>query len=341
MDQSIRDRYSDDILREAMRRYDIAPGDIDPGDGFESYIYRYRRGDERFILRITHSLRRTPELIRGEVDWINYLAAGGTGVAHAVLSARGELVEEIDDGHGGRFLATAFAFAPGVSPGQMGGWTAARREAYGRLIGRIHALTRHYEPADPTWRRPEWIDHTAGEVAALLPPDDPGLARYRALAARAAALPRDRANYGLVHFDAHGGNFFVDGDRLTLFDFDDCCYNWFANDIAMVLFYHITNVDEPTAALDAFLPDFLRGYRAENALDPAWAALIQPFMTMREIDLYAVILRSYGISAEAIDTIPHAWPRDFMRGRRERIAAAVPYVEYDFNFEDKEDLSAD
>lgn len=332
MDPTIRNRYSDDILREAMRRYDIAPGDIDPGDGFESFIYRYRRGGERYILRVTHSLRRTPELIRGEVDWINFLSAGGASVAHAVVSARGELVEEIDDGDGGRFLATAFTFAPGVSPGRMGGWTAARREAYGRLIGRIHALTGQYTPADPAWRRPEWIDDTEAELASLLPSGHPMLERYGELVWRAAALPRDKAHYGLVHFDAHGGNFFVDGDRLTLFDFDDCCYNWFANDIAMVLFYYITNREDPAAALDAFLPDFLRGYRAESALDPAWAAPIHDFMTMREILLYAVILRSYDISPDDVATIPHDWTRNFMLGRRERIAAGLPYVDYTFRF---------
>lgn len=332
MDQSIRDRYNDDILHELMRRYDIMPADIDRGDGFESFIYRFRRGDERFILRVTHSLRRTPELIRGEVDWINYLAAGGTNVAHAVVSARGELVEEVDDGAGGRFLATAFTFAPGRPYGETG-WTTARRLAYGRLLGRMHTLTKAYEPSDLAWRRPSWIDNTEAETCRLLSADDSAIQeRYRALVRRAKALPRGRDDYGLVHFDAHGGNFLIDGDTLTLFDFDDCAYNWFANDIAMVLFYLVSNVDDPAGTLDTFLPDFLRGYRAENALDPTWAALVPDFMTLREIDLYAIILRSYGVTPDQADTIPHAWPRRFMAGRREQIVSHVPYVEYEFGW---------
>lgn len=330
MDQSIRDRYNDDILVELMRRYDIMPGYIDPADGFESFIYRFRRGGERFILRVTHSLRRTPELIHGEVDWINYLAAGGTSVAHAVMSARGELVEEVDDGAGGQFLATAFTFAPGRPYGETG-WTTERRMAYGRLLGRMHALTKAYEPPDPAWRRPSWIDDTQAETGQLLSAHDPAiLERYVTLVRRAKALPRGRDDYGLVHFDVHGGNFLIDGDTLTLFDFDDCVYNWFANDIAIVLFYLVTNVDDPVGTLDAFLPDFLRGYRAENTLDPAWASLIPDFMTMREIDLYAVILRSYGVTSEQADAIPRNWPRRFMAGRRERIIAGAPYVDYEF-----------
>lgn len=335
MDPTIRNRYSDDILQEAMRRYDIAPGDIDQGDGFESFIYRFTRGGERFILRVTHTMRRTTEMIRGEVDWINYLAAGGASVARAALSARGELVEEIDDGQGGRFLATAFAHAPGKPP-RPDVWTPALRESYGRLIGRMHALTKAYEPSNPAWRRHSWPADSIHDVHRQLAGiDAAALARYQALIQRVEALPRGRDDYGLIHFDAHGGNFFVDGDTITLFDFDDCGYNWLANDIAMVLFYMVTNTTDPEATAAAFLPDFLRGYRDENELDPAWGAIIHDFMSLREIELYAVILRSYGITPDEAGTIPHAWTRGFMQGRQERIAAGRPYVDYNFDWSKK------
>jgi hypothetical protein len=60
MDKAIRDRYSDAILHEAMARYAIAADRIEPGDGFESFIYRFQRNGAPAILRVTHSLRRSP-----------------------------------------------------------------------------------------------------------------------------------------------------------------------------------------------------------------------------------------------------------------------------------------
>jgi len=331
MDKAIRDRYNDAILHEAMARYAIAADMIEPRGGFESYIYRFQRGVVPAILRITHSLRRSPELIRGEVDWINFLAAGGATVAGALLSARGELVEEIDDGQGGTFLATAFAFAPGRPSGEVG-WTPARYESYGRLIGRMHALTKEYEPPDPAWRRPSWPGNSADEINALLTRrDEVILDRYLSIIRRIEAMPRGRDEYGLIHFDAHGGNFHVDGDTMTLFDFDDCAYNWFIGDIAMVIFYMITNAGDPLGILADFLPHFLRGYRAENRLDPRWLSGIHDFLTTREIDLYAIIQRSYDLAdGEAVEGIPHNWPRRFMAGRRTRILAGTPYVDFDF-----------
>lgn len=330
MDQFIRNRYTPDILAEALRRYDIAPGDVGQGEGFESFIYRFSRDGGRFILRITHTYRRTPELIHGEVDWINYLAAGGAGVARAVASARGELVEEIDDGAGGRFLATAFVHAPGRHPWEVA-WSPAMMETYGRLIGRMHALTKSYEPADPAWRRRAWPGDSTDEIERILAPVDPEvLDIYRALEERVNRLPQDRDGYGLIHFDAHEGNFYVDDDgQITLFDFDDCAYNWFANDIAMVLFYKVANTDDPPAVAAGFLPHFLRGYATENTLDPAWAALIPDFMKMREIDLYAIIMRSHGVGPEDAAQIPHSWTRHFMTGRRARIAAGTPFLDYE------------
>jgi len=43
----------------------------------------------------------------------------------------------------------------------------------------------------------------------------------------------------LIHTDVHAGNFFVDDGRITVFDFDDSSYQWFASDIAIALYYTI------------------------------------------------------------------------------------------------------
>jgi len=42
-------------------------------------------------------------------------------------------------------------------------------------------------------------------------------------------------SYGLVHCDVNPTNFYVNDGQITLFDFDDCAYNWFINDIAVAL----------------------------------------------------------------------------------------------------------
>jgi len=169
MEHRIKSRFNDDILRKAMRRYGIAPESIHLLDGFESFIYEFEHADGEYVLRIGHSLRRSIPMIQGEVNWINYLAAGGGPAARAILSENNRLVELIDDGQGEYFLATAFVKARGRHP-KRSEWTPRFFEAYGAMMGRMHALSRRYEPDPSTWR-PQW-DDPENLVEQFLPPSE-------------------------------------------------------------------------------------------------------------------------------------------------------------------------
>jgi Ser/Thr protein kinase RdoA (MazF antagonist) len=325
---AIRERFNDEIFASARDRYGIAAPDIKLLDGFESFMYEFTKGDENFILRLAHSLRRTPELIHGEVDWINYLAAGGAGVAKAVLSSNGEMVEAINDGQGGQFLATAFVKARGDSARRSGRWNERLFLAYGRLLGRIHRLSKAYQPTQAAWRRPQW-DHPDMQFAERFLQADNAivLAKYRELIAYLQALPRELDSYAMIHQDAHAGNFFVDEDyNLTLFDFDDCVYGHFAYDLAMVVFYAVTNQPDPATVAAALWLPFIQGYRQENELSSRWLVEIPHFMKLREIDLYAQLLSIYGEKPSGND-----WIDSYMAGRREKIEKGLPSLVFSFS----------
>jgi Ser/Thr protein kinase RdoA (MazF antagonist) len=326
MEQHIKNRYTDAILQEAMRRYGIAPEQIRPLDAFESFIYEFQRGSQAYILRIAHSIRRSEDLIRGEVDWINTLAEGGVPVARAIHSESGKLVESIPDALGGYFLTTAFVKAVGQPPWEVG-WTPERYATYGQLLGRMHALAQHYQPTNEAWKRPAWDDDIM-EFPERYLPDSESLAKqkYRAVCDQVRALPKESASYGLIHQDAHQSNFLMDeAGAITLFDFDDCAYSWFINDIAIVLFYMSVEEDDAPTFAQAFMPFFLQGYRQFHALNPKWLKKIPAFLKIREIELYAVIHRDFDL-----DHIDNAWCERFMRERKSKIERETPFIDFDF-----------
>ena len=164
------------------------------------------------------------------------------------------------------------------------------------------------------------------------------------------ALPKDKTSYGLVHQDAHQNNFLMDADgTLTLFDFDDCAYSWFINDIAIVLFYISMDAEElefPDSAsfTHEFMIHFLRGYRQAYTLSPTWLKEIPTFLKLRELELYAVVHRDFQIngvehwSLESFKQIPgfdvnsngHMWIANFMQDRKIRIEQDLPFIDYDF-----------
>lgn len=322
MEQQIRDRYNKTILSRALAAYEIAEDDIQELDGFESYIYAFERKEGEGILRISHSIRRTPDLIRGELDWINTLHAGGVGVARPLQSTKGDWVEVLQDEAGGSFLAAAFEKAPGKPPHELN-----YLKEYGSQIGKMHDLAKTYLPKNQAWRRLSWDDPVMLEIDQFLPVGDTKIkAIYHELQSTLKTLEVDRDGYGLIHQDAHQGNFFVDeSGKITFFDFDDCVYSWFVNDIALVLFYAVMRQDDPAAFTENFLRGFLPGYFSANSLDPKWFCEIPHFMKLREIDLYAVIHRSFDV-----ENLEDPWCAWYLDGRKEGLENEIPYLDYDF-----------
>ncbi|MFT7589844.1 MAG: Ser/Thr protein kinase RdoA (MazF antagonist) [Limisphaerales bacterium] len=73
----------------------------------------------------------------------------------------------------------------------------------------------------------------------LLPEDNRQLFElYQKTISQINSQPKSDANYGLVHYDIHQGNYLLDeANHLILFDFEMTCKTWFINDIATVLYY--------------------------------------------------------------------------------------------------------
>jgi Ser/Thr protein kinase RdoA (MazF antagonist) len=141
-------------------------------------------------------------------------------------------------------------------------------------------------------------------------------------------MPKDSDSYGLIHADLHCANLFVDADAalVTFFDFDDCCYGWYAMDIAMNLFDMVVlygGTDEKDLA-ETFLTDYLAGYVREKPLNGFWLAQLPLFLKLLEIGVYLQVERAYETGTD--DT----WIGKFMPGRRERIEGGVPFIDLPF-----------
>ncbi len=326
MDKHTRDIFTDDILSAALRCYNIDPISLQLLGGFESFIYAFTRDGKEYILRLSHSMRFSLEMIEAEVDWVNYLSDNGVSVSKALPSVAGRLVEKITAKEG-YFIVTAFEKAPGNHPSSED-WEKGLLGELGHLIGRMHRLAKEYSPPSESVRRPDWDIGLETYAEEYLPVGEEQItAVWHDLLAQLRKLPKDIDSYGLVHEDVHGGNFFVDQGRITLFDFGDCQYAWFAYDLAMAFFYVIPHYCETPDQIDfarrAF-KELLEGYSQENQIDPFWLSTIPLFLKLREIHLYISIHRSLDMAN--LDP----WPASYMRGRKSNIENHRPYVDIAF-----------
>jgi len=104
--------------------------------------------------------------------------------------------------------------------------------------------------------------------------------------------------YGLTHNDIHYGNIHLHDDNLTLFDFDDCGYHWFANDIAVAVHsvlpgYHLEA--EFDSITEDFLTHFMNGYREENQLSVEWLGRVPAFLRLYDLIDYGIIHQAWDL----------------------------------------------
>ncbi len=321
-----------EFLSEAASRYGINADDLNKLGSFESIVYGFSHGGRNYILKITHSRRRTPDLVRGELDWTQYLLDHGVSVSRAVPSVNGELLEIID----GRtvkaleddyFLVYAAEKAPGKTTERID-WTEPFVRQWGRMIGRMNALTKSFIPVAPSRKRFGWFEDHSPRIEKHIPPSQTiVIGKIRNLIDRMRSWPVDKDSFGIIHGDMHHGNFMSDEGRITVFDFDDCHYCWFGFDIMIPLFYVMR--DHQVDANDTeyarwFFDNFMDGYRQENNIDGIWIKRIPDFMKLREIDLYSVIY-----AEEAFEI--NGWCRRFFKHRQWRIENDVPVIDLDFS----------
>ena len=328
MDQRNEQIFKDNrehILNEATAFYGAAPEKLRRLGSFESVVYEYDISERRYILKITHSIHRSAELIQGELEWVNYLAGGGVAVSPVVLSKNGRLVERVDV-DGSYFLIYVFEKAPGQQP-ESDKWDTTLFEKWGWTLGRMHRLSKTFEPSQSIYRRYHWHEDYPMDIRKYIPASQPlALEKCLALKEWLHGLPRDRDSYGLVHGDLHHGNFFVDNGELTVFDFDDCQYHWFAYDFVIPLFYVLrdkqVNPQDKIFAAE-FMAAFMTGYKRENLIDRYWMERLPLFMKVREMELYMLLLDE---KPENLND----WCLRLLEGRRESIEQGKPVIDIDF-----------
>ncbi len=327
MEKKVLELFTDNIRAQASKLYGIKAEGLKLLGDIENFVYSYPYDGEERILRVTHSSHRTEGEIRGEIDWLNYLADNDVPAARAYDSPRGNLVERVDAEDGSYFLVVSFEKAPGklLGPGE---WTSDLIEEWGRIVGMTHRLTKDYPDPGDEKRREHWHEFDYLRWDHYIPADQiKVLEKCKALVERLKRLPLGRETYGLVHTDMHQSNLLVDGKRLTVIDFDDAYHIWFAGDIATLLFYSrwLGGTEADMADfVRFFLRNFWKGYERENRLDDWWKETYHDFLKLREMVTYVFIYKKFDV--HHLDERGRA----VLARYRSNIENDVPLVDIDF-----------
>lgn len=269
----------------------------------------------------------------GMLEWVRFLSLEGAPVAAPLPSINNRLLENLNQ-YGTRYTLTAFekvegTLAEDIPPAE---WTDALFQAIGKAAGKLHRISRRYQPSRKALSRPQWFDsneiHEATDLFAKS--SDPAAGKLAALIDELKGLPTEAVDFGLIHDNLHFANFLIQPEgQVTIIDFDDCGYGWYSTDVAMALFdvlvlYNTCDEAESQRFARRFMTNYLSGYRQENDLSLFWQSQIPHFLKLKELCIYVTLIGHSDID------VPDSWVGRFMRERGVRVSNDIPYVDIDF-----------
>lgn len=321
------------ILKHAKLLYNANLLNENTMGNSESKIFEVEVAGNIFILKASEYIPEKLEHTIFELKWMEYLSTHMVGIVKPQKSKNDNLYELIEINEK-KYILFLLEKAQGkiVDVNNSNEFNETLFFNLGMLMGDMHRLTVKYD-GNTIIQDFEWT----GSVN-FYRYDNPILDEEVRLYQQKYydeinMLPKDRENYGIIHWDIHTDNFFVDNGNIKLFDFDACQFNWYAADIASAIFFMVLkgvgpmthkSEKERTEFAETYIASYLKGYLQTNTISEYWIRKIDLFMKYQMCDEY--------LSAQ------HFWSgellkyRDwYMQWHEEKIINDLPYVFVDYD----------
>ncbi|WP_158595162.1 phosphotransferase enzyme family protein [Oceanobacillus piezotolerans] len=315
-------------LSKGAEKFDVDGLELQLLGGFSNNVFECNRDGESIILKFYPSYLYRKDSIIAELDWIRYLHSSGVYVTRPLLSNDGKYIETIKIDNEKECYVLAFEKAKGsfINVNDAETWNKDFYYIWGKALGKIHCLSKNYSPLDKNIKKQEWnmgplFSDNFNEVSKGV------FQRWGKFVNELNKLPKNKSGYGMIHNDLHQGNFYVHNNKIILFDFGDCEYNWFIYDIAIVLYHAVQSIEENDIKgreefAHLFIEAFLEGYLTENNLDSYWLSKLPFFLNYRRI--FSYIYFAQFLNEEQKNNMK---VKDKLNGMKEKIESDVPYLE--------------
>jgi len=277
---------SNNLLEFAQKAYGFDSETLHFISDSTNQIYQFQKDGKNYALRFSNRPPEGIHALNAEMDWLYFLAENKIGVSLPLKLENGAFATSTED-DGKHYILTAFEFVNGTfwNKNDPEKWNEKLFYHWGKVMGDIHRLTKRYQPANDQDVREKFDGKFALDVDNIK--HCPTVEKVaNDVIAEMMALPKDEDAYGLIHNDMHQWNFYVDGDAINVFDFDDALYGWFALDIGIALYHGLWWGRKDDAGNDftnRIIENFLKGYLAANPLSDFWLSKIPLFMKFRQI----------------------------------------------------------
>jgi Ser/Thr protein kinase RdoA (MazF antagonist) len=295
MDKATAERVYTPAAVEALREFPITAGEPRLVVMNENVTFRVTDGHDgaSYVLRLHRPGYHNLAELNSERVWLRALADAGIAVPSPVLASEGReyvpvsiaATEETRYAGLTRWIEGEIV-AEVLQRTEDGRVVESYFEQLGTIMASMHnqasgwsvpaTYTRHAFDADglmgdaPFWGRFWEHEALSEEERRTL------LATRERIYGVLERYGRDPSTFSMIHADLHHNNLLVDGDRLTVIDFDDSGFGWHQYDMAVAL-YH----SQATPNLARVERAFIESYRATRPISDEALALVPMFQLIR------------------------------------------------------------
>jgi Ser/Thr protein kinase RdoA (MazF antagonist) len=210
--------------------------------------------------------------MHAELEFLKYLRDKGYPAPEPTPSKEGEEIL-IRETPWGQYIACAFQSVPG-NPLSEDDFTAETAFLYGKSLGTLHSLSARYKPAGEKRRNHTDVFSWISKTLKTLPDEKEAKEELGNLQANFSRFSVEAATYGLIHYDFELDNIFYDErtGTVSVIDFDDSLYHWYAMDIERSLHCLMTEIEKPPSK--EIKNRFIAGYESSFPFpDNTWNIL--------------------------------------------------------------------
>jgi Ser/Thr protein kinase RdoA (MazF antagonist) len=283
-----------DVAGRALTEYDLSPDStlrlLNLSEN-ATYLVDDPAAGTQSILRVHRKDYHRHHEIESELDWLAALRRHGDIAVPTVLPTRDGRRVVVVDQEGTERYVVHFEMVSGTEPDEQT-LTVADFHTLGRITATLHDHSRAWV-RPPGFGRFAWDwQHSLGDQPRWGRWQDAvgvGAAETEVLSRACELLHRRLADYGtgpdvfgLVHADLRLANLLVDGDQITVIDFDDCGFGWYFYDFGTAVSFF---EDDP--AVPEWQDAWATGYRTHRELPARDEQMLPSFVLLRRMLLLA------------------------------------------------------
>ena len=275
---------------EAARRASVAWGldgaAVSELSRSENVVFRIDvEGDRPLVLRLHRPGYNSLTQLHSEVGWVRSLEQAGLPVPRAIAAQDGRHYVAVDVA-GVEHQAGVVGWVDGTPLREHDPMPVECFRRLGELAAGIRLHAERWAPPAGFDRRRWDADGFVGDSplwGRFWEADDLETDQHSVLSTARDALRDELGSlstgpdrFGLIHADLHTANVMADRDQLTMIDFDDAGFGWWAHELAVALFdrHDEDDYDEARRLM-------LEGYRSVHPLDAEEEATIDTFLVVR------------------------------------------------------------